>query len=271
VVAAAGTVLVTGATDGLGRALAGALLADGYRVLLHGRDAQRLAATAARLGVPAGDTVLADLAQLAQVRRLATAVLERYDRLDVLVNNAGVGFGAPGAAREESADGYELRLAVNFLAPYLLTRLLADRLRACAPARVVNVASVGQRPVDFDDPMLVRGYDGAEAYRRSKLALVAFTVSMAQRLAGTGVDVNALHPATLMPTTMVTASRYPARSSLADGLRATLRLVTDPALARVTGEYFDGLEPARARREVYDAQVRDRLWTLGARLTGLPD
>jgi NAD(P)-dependent dehydrogenase (short-subunit alcohol dehydrogenase family) len=239
-------VLITGASDGLGRALAFALADRGYELVVHGRDAERLGEVAERTGA---QPIRADLSSLAEVRRLAAAV---EGDIDVLVNNAGVGFGPPGAPRELSADGYELRLAVNYLAPYLLTQLLLPRLERSAPARIVNVASVGQRPFDVDDPMMERGYDGTEAYRRAKLALVAYTFDLAEELAGTGVTANCLHPATLMPTTMVRQAGTGHVDTLERGLRSTVRLVVDPALAGLSGRYFDGEREARALDQAYD-------------------
>ncbi|GAA4435830.1 SDR family NAD(P)-dependent oxidoreductase [Phytohabitans houttuyneae] len=246
-------ILITGASDGLGRALAFALAERGYELILHGRDAGRLAEVADRTGSRA---IQADLSSLAEVRRLAGEV---EGDLDVLVNNAGVGFGAPGAPRELSADGYELRLAVNYLAPYLLTQLLLPRLKRAAPSRIVNVASIGQRPFDVDDPMMERGYDGTEAYRRAKLALIAYTFDLADELAGTGVTVNCLHPATLMPTTMVVQAGTGHVDTLERGLQATLRLVVDPRLAGVTGRFFDREREARALDQAYDPDFRKRL------------
>lgn len=249
-------ILITGASDGLGRALAYELARGGHELILHGRDATRLSLVAKETG---GQAIQADLASLAEVRRLADEVRARTDRLDVLVNNAAVGFGAPGAGRELSTDGYELRFAVNYLAPYLLTKLLLPLLRQATPARVVNVASIGQRPVDLDDLMMERGYDGVEAYRRAKLALIAHTFDLAEELAGTGVTVNCLHPATLMPTTMVRQAQRAPIDSLEQGLRATLRLVVDPALEQVTGRYFDGEQESRAQPQAYDRDFRTRL------------
>ncbi|MGI5213051.1 SDR family NAD(P)-dependent oxidoreductase [Plantactinospora sp. CA-290183] len=266
-------ILITGASDGLGRELAYALAGQGHRLLVHGRDAGRLAEVAERTGAEAHR---ADLASLAEVRRLAASV---EGPLDVLVNNAAVGFGPPGEARQFSADGHELRFAVNYLAPYLLTRLLLPRLTAAAregapareggAARIVNVASAGQRTVDLDD-LMARGYDGTEAYRRAKLALIAHSFDLAEELAGTGVTVNCLHPATLMPTTMVRQARSGQMDTMEQGLRATLRLVVDPTLAGVTGRYFDGQREARAREQAYDRAFRTRLRELTDSLVGLP-
>jgi NAD(P)-dependent dehydrogenase (short-subunit alcohol dehydrogenase family) len=252
-------VLITGATDGLGRGLAKALADGGHTVLVHGRSQERIDATLAELDRDARG-YRADLASLDEVRRLAAEVREAEPRLDVLVNNAGIGTGE----RELSADGYELRFAVNYLAGFLLTRELLDVLRASAPARVVNVSSAGQMPIDFDDVMIERGYSGVRAYCQSKLAQVLFTVELAGRLDGDGVTVNALHPATYMPTKMVSSPS----STLEEGVDATLRLVADPDVAGVTGQYFDGRREAAADAQAYDEEARRRLWTLSEQLTG---
>jgi NAD(P)-dependent dehydrogenase (short-subunit alcohol dehydrogenase family) len=269
------TILVTGATDGLGRALARELAARGATVLLHGRSKERLEDVRREIKEAAGSdrlrTYLADLASLEQVRRLAREVDGGQQRLDALVNNAGIAGGGP---RQESAEGYELRFAVNYLAPFLLTDLLLPLLRRSAPARIVNVASVGQVPIDFDDMMLERGYDPMRAYRQSKLAQVMFTFELAERLraAGeSGVTVNALHPATLMNTKMALESFGYAMSSIEDGVEATLRLVVAPELDGVSGRYFDRLDESRANPQAYDADARRRLWRLSAALTGLDE
>ena len=249
-------ILITGASDGLGRALAYDLAEAGHRLILHGRDAARLAEVAGRTG---GEPVRSDLSSLAEVRALTASVRGRHDRLDVLVNNAGVGFGPPGGGRELSKDGYELRFAVNYLAPYLLTRLLLPLLRRSAPARVVNVASVGQAPVDLDDLMMEHGYAGIEAYRRAKLALIADTFTLAADVNPAEVTVNCLHPGSLMPTTMVREAGTGTIDSLEQGVRATRRLVVDPDLAGVTGRYFDRERESRALPQAYDPRFRDRL------------
>jgi NAD(P)-dependent dehydrogenase (short-subunit alcohol dehydrogenase family) len=267
------TILVTGATDGLGRALARELAAAGATVLLHGRSKQRLEETRRELTEATGSdrlrTYLADFASLEQVRRLAREVAGDQERLDALVNNAGIAGGGP---RQQSADGIELRFAVNYLAPFLLTELLLPLLRRSAPSRIVNVASVGQVPIDFDDVMLERGYEPLRAYRQSKLAQVMFTFELARRLraAGdTGVTVNALHPATLMNTKMALDSFGYAMSTIQDGVEATLRLVADPELEGVSGRYFDRLDEDRANPQAYDAGARARLWELSADLVHL--
>jgi len=187
------TVLVTGATDGLGRAVAGDLAARGARVLVHGRDAERTRGVAEAIG--AAEAYVADLASLAEVRRLAAEVSGDHRALHVLVSNAGVGSTLPGdGARLESADGYELRFAVNHLAGFLLTRLLEHRLIAGAPARIVNVASAGQWPIDFEDVMLERGYSGMRAYAQSKLAQVMHAMTLADRHEPAKLLAYSLHP-----------------------------------------------------------------------------
>jgi NAD(P)-dependent dehydrogenase (short-subunit alcohol dehydrogenase family) len=262
-------VLVTGATDGLGRALAGDLVRDGATVLVHGRDPQRIADTVREVSAGAPNRVRAyraDLASLAGVRSLAEQVIAAEPRLDVLVNNAGIGGDVPGGGvRQESGDGFELRFAVNYLAGYALTMLMLPLLRASSPSRVVNVASVGQQAIDFGDVMLTSGYDGMRAYRQSKLAQILFTIDLAAELDGSGVTVNALHPATFMPTKIVSAPI----STIAQGVEATMWQITAPAADTGNGRFFNGLDEARANDQAYDPAARRQLRQLSDQLTGL--
>jgi NAD(P)-dependent dehydrogenase (short-subunit alcohol dehydrogenase family) len=263
-------VLVTGATDGLGRALAIDLASAGATVLVHGRDPERIADTVRQVtAAGAADRVRwyrADLAGLAEVRALAERVIAAEPRLDVLVNNAGIGITDPGGGvRQESADGYELRFAVNYLAGYALTRLLLPLLRKSAPSRIVNVASIGQQAIDFGDVMLTEGYDGMRAYRQSKLAQILFTFDLAAELDLTGVTVNALHPATFMPTKV---SPAPPISTIAQGVEATMRLITAPIAQAGSGRYFNSLDEARANDQAYDLAARRQLRELSEKLTG---
>ncbi|MBM7808278.1 NAD(P)-dependent dehydrogenase (short-subunit alcohol dehydrogenase family) [Geodermatophilus bullaregiensis] len=258
------TVLITGATDGLGRALARDLAGRGMTVLVHGRDRARGQAVVDELGSRAR-LYLADLASLAQVRAMAAAIKADVDRLDVLVSNAGIGREVPGGpARQESADGVELRFAVNYLAGYLLTRELLPLLRAAGSARIVNVSSAAQMLLDLDDVHLTRGYSGTRAYSQSKLAQILSTVDLAEELEGTGITVNALHPATFMPTKIVATPT----STIEEGVEATARLVVDPALEGVTGRYFDGLRETRAHEQAYDPAARAALRRLSDELVG---
>ncbi len=244
------------------------LAGQGARVLVHGRDAGRAREAAEEIG--AAGVYLADLASLDEVRHLAAEVARDHERLDVLVSNAGIGTTLPGdGERMESADGIELRLAVNFLAGWLLARLLEPQLAAADGARIVNVASAGQMPIDFDDPMLEHRYSGVRAYCQSKLAQVMATIDQAERLAAAGVTANALHPATYMPTKMVVHAGTTPVSSLEEGAEATVRLAAGDDVAGVTGRYFTGLREARADAQAYDADARRRLWELSERLTGL--
>ncbi len=250
-------ILVTGSTDGLGRRVAAELAARGARVLVHGRDAGKVEDVAQEVGAEAG--LVADLAELEQVRRLAREAGE----LDTLVNNAGV----IEPERRESADGHELTFAVNYLSHFLLTLLVLPELRE--PARIVNVSSIGQAPLDFDDLMLERGYDGYTAYAKSKLAQVLFTMSLAERLADRDVTVNALHPATLMDTKMVLERMGRAQSSVEEGVEAVLRLVADPELDGVSGRFFDGTRESAPNGQAHDPDARRRLWEESERLTGI--
>jgi NAD(P)-dependent dehydrogenase (short-subunit alcohol dehydrogenase family) len=263
------TALVTGSTDGVGRIVAERLGRMGARVLVHGRDQTRGESVVGAIRAAGGtaDFIVADLASLVDVRDLADAVRARTDRLDILINNAGIG--SAGAARQTSADGHELRFAVNYLAGFLLTYLLLPLVKQSAPARIVNVASAGQQAIDFSDVMLTRGYSGSRAYCQSKLAQIMFTIDLAGELDGTGVIVNSLHPATYMNTTMVRRAGVTPISTVDEGAEAILNLAVGPALKGRSGLYFNGLREARADRQVYDAEARARLRALSLELTGL--
>ncbi|MFE0460193.1 SDR family NAD(P)-dependent oxidoreductase [Kitasatospora sp. NPDC058965] len=262
------TMLITGATHGLGRALALRLAGPDTLLVLHGRDAGRAAEVRDEVRAAGGraEVLLADLADLREVDRLADAVLDGFERLDVLVNNAGIGTGAPGAPRRQNADGVELRFAVNYLAGYRLADRLLPRLTGTA-GRIVNVASAGQHPIDFTDPQLLAHYDGGRAYCQAKLAQIIHAFDLAERLtaAGSPVTVNALHPATYMPTGMVLESGVTPVSTIEEGTTATLALVTGDPGTR-TGRYYNGLREAHPHRQAYDPAARAQLRELSAGL-----
>jgi NAD(P)-dependent dehydrogenase (short-subunit alcohol dehydrogenase family) len=262
-------ILITGSTDGLGREVARSLAGAGAHVIVHGRNHERGAALVAEIeaqGRGSAAFYAADFVELAQVRDLANAILRDYDRLDVLVNNAGIWLRGDDE-RQLSADGHELQFAVNYLSGFLLTHLLLPRLTASAPARIVNVSSGAQTAIDFDDVMMDRGYTGSRGYAQSKLAQVLFTLDLAAELEGTGVVVTALHPATLMNTSMVEAAGVTPRSSVEEGRRAVLQLILADGVE--SGSYYNGMQPARANAQAYDAQARARLRALSIELTGL--
>jgi NAD(P)-dependent dehydrogenase (short-subunit alcohol dehydrogenase family) len=266
--AAEATILVTGATDGLGRSVAQELAAKGATVLLHGRNMERLQAALDGVREETGNEklryYLADLSSLETARDLAERILSDEDRLEVLINNAGIIV----QERKESEDGHELTFAVNYLSHFLLTRLLLPLLKDSAPARIVNVASAGQSPLDFSNLMLEHGYDAMKAYSQSKLAQVMFTFKFAEHLQSTGVTVNALHPASLMDTKMVQSTFGYTMSTVEEGTEAVVRLAISQEVEGVTGGYFDGTREARANRQAYDLQARDRLWVLSEELCG---
>jgi NAD(P)-dependent dehydrogenase (short-subunit alcohol dehydrogenase family) len=266
------TVLITGSTDGVGRFVARRLGQGGAEIIVHGRDADRGAEVVSEIKAGGGKAsfIAANLSSLEEVRGLAQSVLQRTDRLDLLINNAGIGGGGPEATRQVNAAGYELRFAVNYLAGFVLTALLLPLLKASAPARIVNVASAGQHAIDFDDVMLTRGYSGARAYRQSKLAQILFTLDLAQALHGTGVTANCLHPATYMATTMVREAGVSPWSTVEEGGEAILNLAISPELEGRSGLYFNGLREARADAQAYDARARARLRALSLQLAGLP-
>jgi len=265
------TILITGSTDGVGRHVALELATVGATVLIHGRSRERaesLLGEIRKRGNNAAAFYQADLSSLAEVRELAARIRKEHERLDALINNAGIGSRSGGAQRRTSTEGYELRFAVNYLAGFLLTRLLLPLIVASAPARIVNVASAGQYSIDFEDVMLTRGYDGGRAYAQSKLAQVMFTVDLAHELEGSGVTVNCLHPATYMDTTMVREGGISPISTVDEGAAAILNLVRSPALEGRSGLYFDRQRESRANPQAYDAAARDRLRRLSLELTG---
>jgi len=266
------TIVITGATDGLGKGLARVLAPTGAHLILHGRDREKGRALVEELRPDAMGQLefrRADLSSLDEVRDLTDELLDE-DRIDVLVNNAGIGTAEPGGGqRDESEDGYELRFAVNYLAPFLLTRTLIRVIERSAPSRIVNVSSAGQAPIDFDDVMLEDHYDGVQAYCQSKLALVMFTFDLAAELEGTGVTANCLHPATYMPTNMVRDAGVEPVTPLEDGVAATRRLVDSDEVEEINGHYFDGTRESAPHPQAEDPEARRRLRELSLELTGI--
>ncbi|MDQ6835971.1 MAG: SDR family NAD(P)-dependent oxidoreductase [Actinomycetota bacterium] len=264
------SVLITGATDGLGRALAHRLAIDGATLILHGRDPAKLDRVTDEtidLGALATHPLLADLSELSQVRDLAVAVADAAPRLDVLVSNAGIGSGLPDSRqRQVSRDGYELRFAVNYLAGFQLQLELLALLERSAPARIVNVASLGQHAIDFSDVMLERDYEGSRAYAQSKLAQIMAAFELATRVSPKLITVNSLHPGTYMPTKIVLNEIGHNVDSLEQGVEATRRLAVGADLDNVTGCFFNGLHEARADPQAYDPEARARLWELSTQL-----
>ncbi|EEA04427.1 short-chain dehydrogenase/reductase SDR [Burkholderia sp. H160] len=262
-------VLITGSTDGLGRCVAKRLAAQGAHVLVHGRDMERGEYVVREIAGAGGRATFypADLSTFAEVRSLASAIGRAHDQLDLLINNAGIGAGSPGSSRQVTADGIELRFAVNYLAGFALTRLLLPLLLKGSRSRIVNVASVGQRSIDFDDVMLSHGYSGTAAYCQSKLAQIMFTFDLADELGQTGVTANCLHPATYMDTTMVRNGGITPLSTVAEGADAVLHLGAATGMEGRTGLYFDGTRLSRAHPDAYDPAIRKRLRQLSFQLT----
>ena len=263
------TVLVTGSTDGLGKEVARQLGALGAFVIVHGRNQERgqeVVRSIKAAGV--GDAAFhrADLASLSGVAALAEKIMETYDRLDVLVNNAAA---VSGDQRQTSADGYELAFAVNYLAHFMLTYRLLPLLEASAPARIVNVSSMGQTPIDFADVMMEHGYNPGDAYRRSKLAQIMFTIDLAAELDANHVTVNSLHPARSMNTARVVNGGFQPLSTVEEGAEATMQLAVSPALVGRSGLYFNGLNEAKANAQAYDTSARAQLRSLSFELTGI--
>ena len=275
-------VLVTGATNGIGKVTALELAKKGATVVIVGRNPEKTAAIVAELqqqsGNPAVDCLLADLSQMTQVRRLASEFKQKYNRLDVLVNNAGSHY----SKRQVTADGYELTFAFNHLAYFLLTLLLLDLLKASAPARIVNVSSIAHQvgPLNFDDLMSVKyGMVGFRAYGQSKLANIMFTYDLARRLEGTGVTVNVLHPGSvntgfaknnrgIWRVVMGLISHFSLTPE--QGAQTSIFLASSPEVAGVSGKYFDRCRAVPSSSASYDRVAQQRLWSVSEELTGLP-
>lgn len=264
------TVLITGATHGIGRETALKLALAGCRVLLHGRTPERAEAAAADIRRLTGNDrvlpVAADLSSMAEVRSLAARVESSFDRIEVLINNAGVFMNE----RVLTVDGLETTFAVNHLAPFLLTNLLLDLLRRSAPARVVNVSSISHQNarLDLDDLQGERGYSGYEAYAASKLANVLFTVELADRLRGTGVTVNCLHPG-VVATKLLRAGFSIPGAPVESGAETPVWLALAPEVETVTGKYFIKRQPQQPSPLALNKGLRRRLWEESARLAGV--
>ena len=273
-------VILTGATNGIGRATALALAGMGATLAIVARDRARGEATVAEIRAQTGavpDLLLADLSSQGSIRKLAAEILARYPRIDVLVNNAGV----VNLKREETADGIEATFAVNHLAYFLLTNLLLDRLRASAPARIVNVASDAHKFVKglrWDDLGWATGYKSMRVYGQSKLANILFTRELARRLAGTGVTVNSVHPGAVS-TGLGKQNGWWAAAlikvlglffrSPEQGAATSIHLASSPAVDGVSGRYFANAKEARPSRAAEDDAAARRLWDLSMQMTGL--
>jgi NAD(P)-dependent dehydrogenase (short-subunit alcohol dehydrogenase family) len=265
-------VLITGSTDGIGKESARQLAALGATVLVHGRDVQRCAATRDEIrqatGNPDVDYFVADLSSQQQVRQLAADVLARYDRLHVLLNNAGVIL----LQRQVTEEGMEASFAVNHLAPFLLTHLLLDRLQQSAPARIVTVSSTAHSDgrIDFDNLQGERRYNGVTAYKAAKLGNVLFTLELAERLKGSGVTANCLHPGVVTTKLLDTGWGWTG-ISVAQGAALSVYLASSPQVEDMTGQYFEQTTPYRASSQAYDVRLRRKFWQVSARLVGMAE
>jgi len=274
-------VIITGGTGGIGKATAIGLATMGARVAITGRDLARAEQAASDIRAasanPAVDAFAADLTSQAEVRRLAVGIMDAYPRLDVLVNNVG-GFWAH---RHPTADGLERTFALNHLAPFLLTNLLLDRLKARPPARVVTVSSGAQSMgrIDFGDLQGARNYSGQRAYNQSKLANVMFSNELARRLEGTGITANSLHPGVVRSNfgaedqarwfAVMSHVILPLLKTPAQGAKTSIYLASSPDIERVTGQFFANGKPKNANKIAYDPDMTAKLWNVSAALVGM--
>ncbi len=274
--------MITGANSGIGKATALGLARRGATVVIvcrnRGRGEAALAEIKSATGNPNVDLLLADLSSQAEVRRLAEEFKSRYSHLHVLINNAGVAL----SKRSVTVDGIETVFAVNYLAPFLLTNLLLDVLKASAPARVVNVAGDYHRKatINFDDLMSEKDYNGMRANNQAKLALILFTYELARRLDGTGVTANCLHPGAVATggplkdpdlssfARMMYALVKPFFLSPEKGAETSIYLASSPEVEGITGKYFVKKRAVASSPESYDLDIARRLWEISAQLTG---
>lgn len=272
--------MVTGATSGIGEATALALAKMGATVIVVGRSAEKTETVVKAIqqvsGNPNVEGMIADLSSQAQVRELAAAFKQKYDHLDVLVNNAGAVF----LRREESVDGIEMTWALNHLSYFLLTNLLLDALQRAPAARIVSVSSGAQADgkIHFDDLNFKQRYTGIAAYPQSKLANIMFTYELARRLNGTKVTVNAVHPG-FVGTGFATnngllfkigiAIAKPFILSPEQGARTSIYLASSPEVEGVTGKYFVKCKPRKSAATTYDEAAQRRLWEISEQMTGL--
>ena len=264
------TVLVTGSTDGLGRELAKSLAAEGAHVIVHGRNAERGQAVVAEItksGQGSAKFYAADFSSMQAVRDFAEAIARDYPKLDLLVNNAGVAFTGQ-QPRRTSADGYELQFAVNYLAGWVLVNKLRPNLAAAAPSRIVNVASGSAAPIDFDDVMLEKPGAHRNGYGQSKLAQVSMTVELAPAFAKQGITMIALHPATMMDTTMLRNLGVAPRTSIDEGRDHVMSLITAPTL-QPGAFYTEGVPVEPRDPQPRDPEARKQLVALSEKLTGV--
>ncbi len=264
------TIFITGATDGVGKLTAIDLAKQNEDaiILVHGRNKGKLDKVIEEIKQESGNQniegFVADLSSMNEVRQLAKEVSAKHDKIDILINNAGAGFAAP----RYSKDGFETRLAVNYLAPFLLTNLLLPAIKKAPAARIVNVSSAGQSPIHFDDIMLQKSFDGITAYTQSKLALIMFTIDLADELKNDNVTVNSLHPGTYLDTNMVHDAGIKPQNTVQSGADAEVYLATSPELKNVTGKYFNVKREAKANAQAYDVNARKQLRDLTLKLTG---
>lgn len=261
--------LITGSTDGIGKQTALELAAKGGSVWIHGRNLESCQAARLDIVKSTGNEkvgfFVADLSSLKQVRELAERIKEKCDVLDVLINNAGTYL----PKRVLTEDNVEMTFAVNHLSYFLLTNLLLDLLIRSAPSRIVNVSSRShQRVVEFDNLQGEKGYDGFKAYSLSKLCNVLFTYELAERLSGTGVTVNCLHPG-VVETKLLRAGWELSGSSLEDGAETSVYLALSPEVQDATGKYFMDKQETRSSFMSYDRTLWTRSWEISERLTGL--
>ncbi len=273
-------VLITGATSGIGKATALGLAEKGATVVIAARNEQKgkkaLEEIRRKTGNPNLDLMIVDLSSLDSVRKLAETFKSRYDKLDVLINNAGIFIDY----RKKTRDGFEYTFGVNHLSHFLLTNLLLDRLKAAAPSRIINLSSEAQRQghIDFEDLMAVKKFSSFKAYGQSKLANILFTYELARRPEGTGIAVNAVHPGVVRTNFGSDAKGFfkvlmplfkPFLRSPAKGAATSVYLASSSEVEGITGKYFYDLKEIQSNAESYNKEIAMRLWEMSEKYTSI--
>ncbi|MFX1500006.1 MAG: SDR family oxidoreductase [Promethearchaeota archaeon] len=262
-------ILITGSTDGIGYQSAIELVKSGYHIIVHGRNQEKAELTLNQIEKVTNknnlSAIFADLGSFNQIKEMVNDINDRYNRLDVLINNAGV----YRPERNVTQEGLEETFAINYVAPFLLTNLLINKLKKGIPSRIVNVASrIQSNHFDFDDLLMERGYTGMKAYARSKTALILFTYFLSEKMKNTGITINSLHPGWIN-TKLSRSGNGSGGAPLLEGAKTLIYAATAPELENISGRYFKNNHPTPSKDITYNKDIQKKLWKITEELVGM--